>query len=45
VRDLLTDVVTTNEEAAGASQTPEKHQAVVAIVQRIIVGKDGMRSH
>jgi len=45
VRDLLTDVVTANEEAAGASQTPQKHQAVVEIVQRILAGKDGMRSH
>ena len=45
VRDLLSDVVTTNEEAAGASQTPQKHQAVVEIVQRILAGKDGMRSH
>ena len=44
VRDLLTDVVTANEEAAGASQTPRKHQAVVEIVQRILAAKDGMRS-
>ena len=42
-RDLLTDVATTHNEAAAASQTPEKHKAVVAIVQRILAGKNGMR--
>ena len=45
VRDSLTDVVTTNSEAASASQMPEKHQAVVAIVRRILAGKDGVRAH
>ena len=42
-RDLLTDVATTHNEAAADSQTPEKHQAVVAIVQRILAGKNGVR--
>ncbi|RPH47073.1 MAG: hypothetical protein EHM84_08580 [Lysobacterales bacterium] len=42
-RDLLTDVVSTHNEAAAASQTPEKHQAVVGIAQRILAGKNGMR--
>ena len=37
-RDLLTDVVTTHSEAATGSQTPERHHAVVAIVQRILGG-------
>ena len=42
-RDLLTDVATTHNEAAEASQTPEKHRAVIAIVKRILAGKNGMR--
>lgn len=42
-RDLLTDVVTTHSEAAGASLMPDRHQAVVAIVQRILAGKNGLR--
>ncbi len=42
-RDLLTDVATTHNEAATASRTPEKHQAVVEIVQRILAGKGGVR--
>jgi hypothetical protein len=43
VRDLLADVATTHDEAALASQTPQRHQAVVAIVQRILAGKNGVR--
>ena len=42
-RDLLTDVATTHHEAAAASQMPERHQAVVDIVQRILAGKNGVR--
>ena len=42
-RDLLTDVATTHEEAATLSQTPERHQAVSAIVRRILAGKNGLR--
>jgi hypothetical protein len=42
-RDLLTDVATSHSEAADASQTPERHRAVAAIVQRILDGKDGVR--
>jgi hypothetical protein len=42
-RDLLTDVVTTHQEAVTTSQTPDKHHAVIAIVQRILAGKDGVR--
>jgi hypothetical protein len=42
-RDLLTDVATTPHEAATAPQTPQKHQAVVEIVQRFLAGKNGMR--
>jgi hypothetical protein len=41
--DLLTHVATTHNEAAAASRTPEKHRAVVEIVQRILAGKNGMR--
>jgi hypothetical protein len=42
-RDLLTDVVTTHTEAAATSSTPESHQAVVDIIQRILAGKNGVR--
>jgi hypothetical protein len=42
-RGLLADVSTTHQEAATTSQTPDKHQAVVKIVQRILAGKNGMR--
>lgn len=41
-RDLLTDVVTTHTEASLGSKTPEKHQAVIAIVQRILAGKNSV---
>jgi hypothetical protein len=44
-RDLLADVVTTHNEAATASLTPGKNLAVVAIVERILAGKNGARSH
>jgi hypothetical protein len=37
VRDLLTDVATTHQEAAASSQSSEK-QAVIKIVQRILAG-------
>ena len=40
-RDLLTDVATTHTDAAAASATPERHQAVVDIIQRILAGKNG----
>jgi hypothetical protein len=43
VRGLLADVATTHNEAAACSQTPEQHQAVVEIVQRILAGKNGLR--
>ncbi len=42
-RDLLTDVITAHEEAASASTMPDKHHAVVAIVQRILAAKNGVR--
>jgi hypothetical protein len=42
--DLLTDVATAHCEAAAGSQTPDKHRAVVAIVHRILAGRNGMRS-
>ena len=32
-----------HSEAATASQTPEKHQAVVEIVPRILAGKDSVQ--
>jgi len=40
VRNLLTDVATTHNEAAVVSQTPERHRAVTAMVQRMLAGKD-----
>jgi hypothetical protein len=43
-RDLLTDVATTHSEAAAGSQTPERHESVIEIVQRILAGKNGVRS-
>jgi hypothetical protein len=43
-RDLLTDVLTSHSEAAETSQAPDKHRAVAEIVQRILDGKDGVRS-
>jgi hypothetical protein len=42
-RELLTDVATAHSDAADASQTPERHRAVAAIMQRILDGKDGVR--
>jgi hypothetical protein len=42
-RDLLTDVATMHDEAATASQIPEQHRAVVAIIQRILAGTNGVR--
>jgi hypothetical protein len=42
-RDLLTDVATAHAEAAATSKTPGEHEAVVAIVQRILDGKNGLR--
>jgi hypothetical protein len=42
-RDLLTDVLTTHQNAVATSPTPDKHHAVIAIVQRILSGKDGVR--
>lgn len=44
-RDLLTDVATTHTEAGAASLSPEKHHAVVEIIQRILVSKNGVRTH
>jgi len=41
-RDLLMDVVTTHTEAAIGSKTPERHEAVIAIVERILAGKNGV---
>jgi hypothetical protein len=42
-RDLLTHVATTHNEAARTSRAPERHQAVVAIIRRILDGKNGVR--
>ena len=43
VRDLLTDVATTHQDAVATSESPDKHLAVVGIVQRILGGKNGVR--
>ena len=42
-RDLLNDVAETHEEAALNSSSPEAHTAVVAIMHRILAGKNGIR--
>jgi hypothetical protein len=42
-RDLLTDVATTHDEAATASQTPERNRAVIEIVRRILAAKNWLR--
>jgi hypothetical protein len=42
MRDLLTDVAATHSEAALHARAPDRHQAVVEIVQRILAGKDGV---
>ena len=42
-RALLTDVVTTPQEAVDASDSPGKHHAVIAIVERILAGRNGVR--
>jgi hypothetical protein len=42
-RELLTDVATSHQEAAAQSATPDTHEAVVAIVQRILAAKNGVR--
>ena len=42
-RDLLTDVATTHNDALATAESPEKHHAVIEIVQRILAGKNGVR--
>ena len=42
-RDVLTDVVTTHQGAVIASESPDKHHAVIAIIKRILTGKNGVR--
>jgi hypothetical protein len=44
-RDLLADVATAHEDAVAISLTPDKHRAVVTVVQRILAGKHGVRQH
>jgi hypothetical protein len=41
-RDWLTDLATAHSEYADASQTPERHKPVAAVVLRILAGKDGV---
>lgn len=43
MRELLVAAATTHQEAAAASRTPEKHRAVVKIIQGILDGKNGLR--
>ena len=43
-RDLLADVATTHTDAAAKSTTPDRHHAVVEIIQRILAGKNGAPS-
>jgi hypothetical protein len=41
-RDILTDVATANAEAATLAAAPNDHLAVVAIIEKILAGKNGM---
>jgi hypothetical protein len=43
VRDLLADVITTHQEAARITRSPEKHRAVVEIIRRILKSRNGER--
>jgi hypothetical protein len=40
---ILADVVSAHVEAARTSLTPEKHEAVVTIIESIILGRNGVR--
>jgi hypothetical protein len=42
-RDLLADVASTHQAALETSDHPEKHHAVIAILERILAGKNGVR--
>lgn len=42
-RDLLADVASAHKEAATAAQSPDRHQAVIEIIEQILAGKNGMR--
>ena len=42
-RDVLVDVATTHQDAVATSESPDKHHAVIAIVQRILAGKNTVR--
>lgn len=44
VRDLLNDVESAHSEAATNALSPERNRAVVDIMQRILAGKNGIRS-
>lgn len=43
MRGILADVAATHDQAAAGSQTPEKHRAVIEIVQRILAATNGVR--
>lgn len=43
-RAVLADVAETHREAASNAGSPERHRAVVAIMQRILDGKNGVRN-
>jgi hypothetical protein len=42
-RDLLANAASAHKEAATAAQSPDRHQAVIEIIERILAGKNGMR--
>lgn len=42
-RDLINDVAATHQEAALSAASPADHNAVVAIMRRILAGKNGVR--
>ncbi len=43
VRNLLTDVATTHQQAAAMSESPARHKAVVDIVNRMLAGSGSLR--
>lgn len=41
-RDLLTDAAAAHRDAGPGSQSPELHEAVTAIIERILSGKNSL---
>lgn len=43
MRDLLSDAAAAHRQAGAGSQSPETHVAVIAIVERILAGKNSTK--